>query len=60
MVFSALVLQFLSKKNSKRKKKDDTFLKKKNRKEKQNRVTIMISVDGKRTVFLVKLKLQGE
>ena len=60
MVFSALVLQFLSKKISKRKKKDDTFLKKKNRKEKQNRVTIMISVDGKRTVFLVKLKLQGE
>ena len=60
MVFSALVLQFLSKKISKRKKKDDTFLKKKNRKEKQNRVTVMISVDGKRTVFLVKLKLQGE
>ena len=60
MVFSALVLQFLAKKISKRKKKDDTFLKKKNRKEKQNRVTIMISVDGKRTVFLVKLKLQGE
>ena len=32
---------------SERKKKDDTFLKKKNRKEKQNRATIMISVDGK-------------
>ena len=48
------------KKISKREKEDDTFLKKKNRKEKQNRATIMISVDGKGTVFPVKLKLQGE
>ena len=28
--------------------------------EQQNRATIMISVDGKGTVFPVKLKLQGE
>ena len=28
--------------------------------EKQNRATIMISVDGKGTIFAVKLKLQGE
>ena len=28
--------------------------------EKQNSADIMISVDGKKTVFPVKLKLQGE
>ena len=28
--------------------------------EKQNSATIMISVDGKETVFPMKLKLQGE
>ena len=28
--------------------------------EKQNSTTIMISVDGKETIFPVKLKLQGE
>ena len=43
----------------KRKKENDTFLRKQI-KEKQNRATIMISVDGKGTAFPVKLKLQGE
>ena len=42
-----------------RKEEDDTFLRKKTE-EKQNSATIMISVDGKGTVFPVKLKLQGE
>ena len=36
------------------------FQRKKNRKEKQNRATIMMSVDGEGAVFPVKLKLQGE
>ena len=41
------------------KKKDDTFGSKKKKKteEKQNSATIMISADGKGTVFPVKLKL---
>ena len=43
----------------KRKKEDNTFLRKKEE-EKQNSANIMISVDGKGTVFPVKLKLQGE
>ena len=43
----------------KRKKEDDTFLTKKTE-EKENRATIMISVDGKGTAFPVKLELQGE
>ena len=43
----------------KRKKEDDTFLRKK-AEEKQNSANIMISIDGKVTVFPVKLKLQGE
>ena len=43
----------------KRKKEDDTFLRKK-AEEKQNSVNIMISIDGKGTVFSMKLKLQGE
>ena len=43
----------------KRKKGHDTFLRKKT-KEKENRATIMISLDGKGTVFPVKLKLEGE
>ena len=34
--------------------------KKKKTEEKQNSATIMISVDGKGTVFLVKLKLKGK
>ena len=43
----------------KRKKENDTFLKKK-AEEKQNSATTMISVDGKGTVFPMKLKLQWE
>ena len=38
---------------------DDDFLRTKT-KEKQNSADIMMSVDGKGTVFPVKLKLQGE
>ena len=40
----------------KRKEDDDIFL----RKKQKNSFTIMISVDGKGTVFPVKLKLKGE
>ena len=43
----------------KRKKEDDTLLRKKTE-EKQKRVTIMISVDGKGNVFPVKFKLIEE
>ena len=43
----------------KRKKQDDTFLRKKTEKQ-QNSATIMTSVDGKGTVFTVKLELKGE
>ena len=42
-----------------RKEEDDTFLRRKTE-EKQNSVTIVISVDGKETGFPVKLKLKGE
>ena len=42
-----------------KRKKDDTFPRKKPE-EKQNSANIMISVDRKETVFLVKLKFQGE
>ena len=58
MVLYPLILQILFKKWAKE-KKDDTFLRKKSE-GKQNRATIMISVDSKGTVFPVKLKLQGE
>ena len=44
---------------SKSKKKDETTLRK-NAEEKQNCVTIMISVGGKGKVFPVRLKLEGE
>ena len=60
MVFYTLVLQFSSKNGQKKKKKDDTFLRKKNRTKILSIATIMISVDGKGTVFPMKLKLQGE
>ena len=43
----------------KRKKENYIFLRKK-AEEKQNSATTMISVDGKGTVFSMKLKLQGE
>ena len=42
-----------------KRKKEDTFLRQK-AEEKQNSANIMISVDGKGTVFPVKLKLQGK
>ena len=53
-----MVLQFYLK-NGQKKKKDDIFLRKKTE-EKQNSAGIMISVDGKGTVFLLKLRLQCE
>ena len=43
----------------KEKKQNDTFLKKK-AEEQQNSATTMISVDGKGTIFPMKLKLHGE
>ena len=42
-----------------KRKKDDTILSK-NTEEQPNSVTIIISVDGKGTIFPVKLKLEGE
>ena len=48
----------LFKRIGKRKKEDDTFLRKKTAKQ-QNSATIMISIDGKKTVSLVK-KITGE
>ena len=47
-------------KMSRRQKENDTFLRQKKTAEKQNSATIMIPVDGKGTVFPVKLKLHGE
>ena len=58
MVFYTLILQFYLK-NEQRKKEGDTFLRKKTE-EKQNYVTIIISIDGKGTVFPVNMKLQEE
>ena len=43
----------------KRKKEDDTFLRRKTE-QKQNSVTIMMSVDEKGRAFPVKLKLEEE
>ena len=57
MIFHFLVLQVYLKNGQN--KKNDTFLRKK-AEEKQNSATTMISVDGKGTVFPMKLKLQGE
>ena len=48
----------LFKRIGKRKKEDDTFLRKKIAKQ-QNSATIMISIDGKKTVSLVK-EITGE
>ena len=59
MVLYTLILQSLLKKWEKEKKKMIPFWGKKTE-EKQNRATILISVDSKGTVFPVKLKLQGE
>ena len=47
----------LLKQSVKEKKENNTFLRKKTEEE-QNSVTIMISVNGKGTFFLVKLKLE--
>ena len=58
MVFYTLILQFYLK-MGKKKKEDDTFLRK-TAEEKQNSASIIISVDGKGTVFPGKLKFQGE
>ena len=58
-MFYTLVLQ-LYLNNGKKKREDDTFLRKKKTEEKQSIATIMISVDGKGTIFPVKLKLQEE
>ena len=44
----------------KRKKADDIFLREKKTEEKQNSVTIMISVDGNGTAFPVKLDFEKE
>ena len=44
----------------KREKENDTFMRQKKTAEKQNSATIMMPVDGKGTVFPVKLKLHGE
>ena len=54
MLFYILVLLFYLK------EKKMIPLRGKKTEEKQNRAIIMISVDGKGTVFPVKLKLQGE
>ena len=43
----------------KRKEKDGTYLRGK-KEEKQNSVTIVISVVGEMTAFLVKLRLKGK
>ena len=59
MAFYTLDLQFYQKKMGKKKKGDDSLLRKKKQK-KSKTADIMISVDGKKTVFPVKLKLQGE
>ena len=60
MTFKILHFRFkiLLKKMGKRKKEDYTFLR--NKTEEKNSTTIIISVDGKRTVFPVKLKLQRD
>ena len=58
MLLYTLVLQFILK-MGKRKEEDDILLWKKKQK-RTNSATIMISVDGKETIFPVKLKLQGE
>ena len=60
-MFYALILQFYLKTGHRKKKMipEQNKIKKKTYK-KQNSATIMISVDGKVTVFSMKLNLQGE
>ena len=45
---------------NKQKQKTRWYLSEQKKQEKQDKATIMISVDGIGTVFPVKLKLQGE
>ena len=52
-----MVLQFYLK-NGEKKKRPGYLSEEKNIK--KNRATILVSVDGKGTVFPVKLKIQGE
>ena len=59
MVFYTLILQFYLENGQKKKKMMIPFWGMKAG-EKQSSATIMISVDGKGTVFPVKLKLQGD
>ena len=56
MAFYTLVYTILLK-NGKRKKGNDTFLRKKKTEEKQNRVTIMISVHGKGDSFYSEVEI---
>ena len=60
LLYRALQFGFIMflKQQAKEKNVDKTL--RKNAEEKQNSVTIMISVDGRGTVFSVKLKLEGE
>ena len=58
MVFYTLVLPFIEKMVKRKKRR--WCLSEEKTEEKQNRATIMISVDGKGTAFPVKFKLQGE
>ena len=57
MLYTSLSFYNVIKTMSKRKKEDDIFLRKETE-AKQNSVTIVISADGKGTVFSVMLKLE--
>ena len=57
MLYTSLSFYNVIKTMGKRKKEDDIFLRKEIE-AKQNSVTIMISADGKGTVFSVMLKLE--
>ena len=60
MVFYTFGFTVFLKKGQKKKRKWYLSTWKKKTEEKQNSATMMISVDEKGAVFLVKLKLQGE
>ena len=53
------IIKKKKKKTGKKKEDDDTFPRKKVE-QNQNSTNIMVSLDGKGTVFPVKLKLQGD
>ena len=59
MILHFLILQFYFKNEQNKTNKKKPFLRKK-AEEKQNSATTMIFVDGKGSVFPMKLKLQGE